>query len=232
MIRHNLEHVRERIADAASRAGRDYEDVTLIAISKTFTADIIEEVIANGVTDIGENKIQEAESKYATIGNKCNWHFVGHLQTNKVKKALPIFHLIHSLDRISLAESLQKRVQIVNKTVDVLVQVNTSGESSKFGISPEHVLAFIENMKKYQNIRIKGLMTIGSFLSDPDGVRPEFVKLADLKKKIEDKIYDHVEMQYLSMGMTSDFEVAIEEGANLVRLGTAIFGKRTYKAKT
>ena len=225
-IRENFLRMQDRITAAAERAGRDVRSVQIVAVSKTKPVSLILEAIDAGVTDIGENRVQEAMGKYDQVDRPAKWHLVGHLQRNKVRQALPIFDLIHSVDSLRLlAEINQRSVQLDCQT-EVLVQVNTSGEPSKYGLAPDAVSDFIANALDYAHVRIKGLMTIGAFLPDPEAVRPSFVLLRTLQEKIGEQRLEGVEMEYLSMGMTNDFEVAIEEGANLVRIGTAIFGER------
>jgi pyridoxal phosphate enzyme (YggS family) len=218
--------MQERITAAAERVGRDGRAVQIVAVSKTKPVIQILEAIDAGVTDIGENRVQEAVGKYDQIDRPAKWHLVGHLQRNKVRQALPIFDLVHSVDSLRLLAEIDRRSAQLDCQTEVLVQVNTSGEPSKYGLVPDAVFDFIENTLNYAHVRIKGLMTIGAFLPDPEAVRPSFVLLRTLQEKIGEQRFEGVEMEYLSMGMTNDFEVAIEEGANLVRIGTAIFGER------
>lgn len=232
----NLDKVKQRITDAAHRSGRLPEAIKLIVVTKGVEVSKIQELIAVGVTDIGENRIQEAEEKYEIItekkhgqikekysDNKCQWHLIGHLQRNKVKSALEMFSLIHSVDSIRLYKEISKRSIDKQHPIKVLLQVNTTGEESKFGIGVDEVLTFIQGTQNYPNVKICGLMTIGIFSNIPEDNRPVFELLRKVSDKIEQEKFDGVEMKYLSMGMTNDFEVAIEEGANLVRIGTAIF---------
>ena len=225
-IRENFLRMQDRITAAAERAGRDARAVQIVAVSKTKPVNLILEAIDAGLTDIGENRVQEAMGKYDQVDRPAKWHLVGHLQRNKVRQALPIFDLIHSVDSLRLLTEIDRRSAQLDCQTEVLVQVNTSGEPSKYGLAPDAVLDFIENALGYAHIRIKGLMTIGAFLPDPEAVRPSFVLLRTLQEEISEQRFEGVEMEYLSMGMTNDFEVAIEEGANLVRIGTAIFGER------
>ena len=218
--------MQDRITAAAERAGRDVRSVQIVAVSKTKPVSLILEAIDAGVTDIGENRVQEAMGKYDQVDRPAKWHLVGHLQRNKVRQALPIFDLIHSVDSLRLLAEIDQRSVQLDCQTEVLVQVNTSGEPSKYGLAPDAVSDFIANALDYAHVRIKGLMTIGAFLPDPEAVRPSFVLLRTLQEKIGEQRLEGVEMEYLSMGMTNDFEVAIEEGANLVRIGTAIFGER------
>ena len=225
-IHENLSQIQDRIAAAAARVGRDPTSIDLVAVSKTKPVSLIVEAINAGVTDIGENRVQEAQSKHPQIDQPVKWHLVGHLQRNKVKQALQIFDLIHSVDSPRLLAEIDRRSAELNRTTDVLIQVNTSAEPSKYGLDPDQTLDFIENAHPYPHVRITGLMTIGAFLPDPEAVRPMFVLLRQLQEKIIAQRFPNVEMDNLSMGMTNDFEVAIEEGANLIRVGTAIFGER------
>ena len=225
-IHENLLQVQDRVAAAAERAGRDPGTVRIVAVSKTKRPSLILEAIDAGVTEIGENQFQEARAKYDQVNRPVKWHFVGHLQTNKAKGALKIFDLIHSVDSLRLLKEINRRSGQMNFQTDVLIQVNTSGESSKYGVQPEQALSFIESALDYSHVRIKGLMTIGPFTPNVDAVRPSFALLSRLQDKIKAQQFAGVEMEYLSMGMTHDFEVAVEEGANIIRIGTAIFGKR------
>jgi hypothetical protein len=201
----------------------------LIGVTKTVNGDIIREAIRLGINDIGENRVQEMVKKYENIQEDVNWHMIGHLQTNKVKYVIDKVYLIHSLDRMSLAKELQKRASNLNITVNTLIQVNIAEEDSKFGLLGDEVIPFIEKILSFNNLRIKGLMTIAPFDENPENVRYVFRQLKGLAKDIEAKGYETVEMKYLSMGMTNDFEIAIEEGSNMVRIGTGIFGERTYR---
>lgn len=225
-IHENLSRIQDRIAAAAVRVGRNPNSIELVAVSKTKPVSLIVEAIEAGITHIGENRVQEAQSKYPQIDHPVKWHLVGHLQRNKVKQALQIFDLIHSVDSPRLLAEIDRRSAESNRTTEILIQANTSAEPSKFGLEPDQTLGFIESAQSYTHIRIKGLMTIGAFLPDPEAVRPMFVLLRQLREKIIAQQFPNVEMNTLSMGMTNDFEVAIEEGANLIRVGTAIFGER------
>jgi pyridoxal phosphate enzyme (YggS family) len=220
-IAKNLESVRERIAAAACRSGRKADDITLIAVTKTRSVDEIKQVIDCGITDIGENYVQEAEVKFSTIGQAVRWHMIGHLQRNKAKHAVELFSLIHSVDSEQLARELGRRAQAIGKTVDVLVEVNISGEETKFGVKPEQVMAFLESIADIQGIHVCGLMGMAPIVNNAEETRPYFAKLKELWDCLPEE-----HRIYLSMGMTQDFEVAIEEGSNMVRIGTAIFGRR------
>ena len=234
-IKNNLTKVWERIAQAAKRSGRDPESIQLVAVSKTVPTEKIIEAVDAGITDIGENRVQEAVQKHQAIYKDAatsllcqpvKWHLVGHLQRNKVKQALELFDMIHSVDSVRLMDAIEKRAAQMGKVVDALVEVNTSAEETKYGIKPEEIVDFMERASQYDNLRIRGLMTIGLFTEDPEAVRLCFQQLRTLRDKVANLNLPHIEMKYLSMGMTTDFEVAIEEGANIVRIGTAIFGAR------
>ncbi len=223
LIEENIKKVEERIARAAHRVGRDADEISLVAVAKTVSAEKIEEAIVCGVRIIGENRVQEAKQKFQRIGSKVDWHMVGHLQTNKVKDALRIFSLIHSLDSLRLAEELEKRAE---KPIDCLIEVNTSQEKTKFGMTPENLSAFFKSIRNLKKVNVIGLMTIGPgwAISDPEASRPCFRLLRDLREKLAQE--SQIQLPILSMGMTSDFEIAIEEGASMIRLGTALFGPR------
>ncbi len=226
-IRKNIQNVKYRIASAAQRVGRNVGSIELVAISKTKPVSAILEAIDAGITDIGENRVQEAATKRSQVNRSVKWHLVGHLQTNKVKQALQMFDLIHSVDSLRLLTEINRRSGQLDCQTDVLVEVNTSGEESKYGLQPNEVQRFMESALECTHVRIKGLMTIGKFLPDPEEVRPSFTLLRKIKETIDSQGYPDIQMKYLSMGMTNDFEVAIEEGADMVRIGSAIFGERT-----
>jgi len=238
-IAENVARVRERLARAAERSGRRGEGIRLVAVAKQIAAAQVKEAIAAGVGEVGENYVQEAAAKQlvlrsevgsplrrvaAEIGAEVRWHFIGHLQTNKAGQAARIFDMIHTVDSVRLAQALARRAQQLGRTLEVLAQVNTSGEGSKFGVAPEEAESLVASIATMTGVQVQGLMTIGLWHPDPERGRPEFRLLADLAKRVQDRT--GVEMQWLSMGMSHDFEVAIEEGANLVRVGTAIFGAR------
>ena len=228
-IAKELDKVRQNIADVAKRSGRNPEDILLLGVTKTVDIDVVEEAIELGITDVGENKPQELSRKYEAIGDRVNWHQIGSLQTNKVKYIIDKVKLIHSLDRVSLAKEIQKRAEKEDLYVDCLVQVNISEEESKHGVFKEEAESFIrECASGYDRIRIKGLMTMAPFDASREEIRSVFKDLKDLSVKISDMNIDNVEMKELSMGMSGDYEIAIEEGATIVRIGTSIFGKRNY----
>ena len=227
MIPANVKMIRERIARCCERIGRDAADVTLVAVAKTFPADAVREVVQAGVGDIGENYVQELLQKRGALGDEgIRWHFIGHLQSNKARVLAPFTYLIHAVDSVGLARELDRRARDSGRILDVLVEVNTTAEGSKFGVRPDNAEALVRSMHPFPNLRIAGLMTIGPFLPDPEGSRPMFRLLRVLRDSIAAVPQDNVTMQHLSMGMTGDFEVAIEEGATIIRIGTAIFGSR------
>lgn len=226
-IRDNLNRVHERVKRALERSGRCGDRVDIVAVTKKIDTPRIEEAIAAGHGLFGENRVQEAKEKIPHFkGKEIEWHMVGHLQRNKVKTALPLFSLIHSLDSLKLASEISRRAVEAEKIADLLVQVNTSGEGSKFGIPPVDVDRFLEQACDLPSIRIKGLMTIGPFTDDEREVRTSFRILRQLFEGARGIRTDNIDMRYLSMGMTADFEIAIEEGSNMIRIGTALFGPR------
>jgi len=226
-ISRNVARVRERIAAAARRAGRNPDEVTLVAVTKGVGLDRVLEAVACGVTHIGENRVQEAAAKFPHLPPGVVRHMVGHLQRNKAKMAVRLFDLIHSLDSLRLAEELNRRALEAGRVMDVLVQVNVSGEPTKYGLSPEEVEALVENMASLPGLRLRGLMTIAPIVEDPEQARPYFRRLRQLGDVILSAATDlKLERLELSMGMTDDFEIAVEEGATIVRIGRAIFGLR------
>lgn len=224
----NLNKLREDIEKTLERLNKPKDYVKLVGVTKTVDVETIEKAIKLGLEDIGENKVQELVEKIDNIGKKVNYHMIGHLQTNKVKYIIDSVSLIHSLDRISLAKEIDKRAGQKNLIIDVLVQVNIAEEESKFGLKVEDVIPFIEEVSKYKNIRIKGLMTLAPYTDDEDLLRKVFRTMTSLKDKVADIKIVNVEMEYLSMGMSNDYKIAIEEGANLIRVGSRIFGDRNY----
>ncbi|WP_352419986.1 YggS family pyridoxal phosphate-dependent enzyme [Proteiniborus sp.] len=223
-----MEIIKEKANKILSRKNLSFNDITLVAVTKTVDTEKINKAIELGITNIGENKVQEIQSKYEQINNKVKWHMIGHLQSNKVKYIIDKVEMIHSLDRMSLAEEIQKRAEEFNVYVNSLVQVNIAEEDSKFGLRKEEVIPFIESISNFNRIRIKGLMTIAPYAEDPEEVRYVFKDLRELFEEIKELNLDNIDMKYLSMGMTNDYEVALEEGANIIRIGTGIFGKRIY----
>lgn len=227
-IADNLSQIEEKIALACERAGRSREEVKLIAVSKTKPVEDIQEAIAYGVRSFGENKVQELKEKMEILGEELDWHLIGHLQTNKVKYIVGKVSLIHSLENMRLAEALDKEAKKRKTTVDVLVEVNVAKEDSKFGIKPEDAEGFIRQVSEFENIRIKGLMTVAPYTDMSEENRKYFKELKKIMVDLNSKNIHNVNMDVLSMGMTGDYEVAIEEGATLVRVGTGIFGNRNY----
>ena len=224
IIKNNLEIINEKIKKAALKVSRNSKGIKLVAVTKTATIEQIKEAISIGVKIIGENKVQEAKEKYQILSADIEWHLVGHLQTNKVKYAVEIFDLIHSVDSIKLAKEIDKRSLQFGMITNVLVEVNVSGEETKYGIKPEEVEPFLKEISEFSRTRVRGLMTIAPIAEDKEEVRPYFRKLRELFEKIKSKNIKNVKMDHLTMGMTEDFEVAVEEGANMVRIGRGIFG--------
>ena len=226
MLKDNIAVVRKNIELACERAGRNPEEVTLIAVSKTKPLSDIEEVIATTDTrDFGENKVQEMVDKYEKVSTPVNWHLIGHLQTNKVKYIVDKACLIHSVDSFNLAKTIEKEAVKRNVTANILIEVNVAEEETKFGVRCEEVLPLIEQIKDLPHVKVKGLMTIAPFVENPEDNRVYFRTLRDLSLDIASK---NIDMSVLSMGMTNDYVVAVEEGATLVRVGTGIFGARNY----
>lgn len=228
MVLENLEEVNKRILSACKRAGRDPKEVTLVAVSKTKPASMIEEAYAAGIRDFGENKVQELCEKYEELPKDIRWHMIGHLQRNKVKQVVHKAVLIHSVDSLRLAEQIEEDAARKELTADILLEVNVAEEESKFGFRLEETESAIRKIALFPHVRIKGLMTIAPFVENSEENRFVFKKLRQFYVDMQSKNIDNVNMNMLSMGMTGDYEVAIEEGATLVRVGTGIFGTR-YK---
>ena len=218
----NLNKVRQRIATACTSMGRDPNSVTLVAVSKTVNVETVQEAVKLGVTDFGENRVAELVHK-RTLMPQVRWHMIGRLQTNKVKDVVGKACLIHSLDRWNLAESLHKRADSLGLTVPVLLQVNVADEEQKAGVSPDQVLPFLQSIDQLPGVKIMGLMTMAPLSDDAEASRPIFRQLAQLRERLQQYEIPNISLQYLSMGMSQDFEVAIQEGANLVRIGSSIF---------
>lgn len=229
MIVQNIEQVRENIRKAADKGHND--NVTLIAVSKTKPVSDIEEAYTTGIRDYGENKVQELDEKYPVLPKDIRWHLIGHLQTNKVKYIVDKVYMIHSVDSYKLAETIEKEAVKHNVEVNILIQVNVANEDTKFGLQYEDTIDEIKKISELKHVHIKGLMTIAPFVENPEENRVHFKRLRELSDTIRDLNMDNVEMNELSMGMTNDYEVAIEEGATLVRVGTGIFGNRIYATK-
>lgn len=228
MLKENLKEVQENILKACEKSGRNPEDVTLIAVSKTKPVSMLQEIYDENIRDFGENKVQELVEKYDELPQDIKWHMIGHLQRNKVKYIVDKVCLIHSVDSYRLAEEINIQAKKKNITVPILVEVNIAEESSKFGIYAEDAIALVEQIAQLENVRIKGLMTIAPFVENPEDNRQYFRNIRQLSVDIAAKNIDNVSMNVLSMGMTGDYMVAIEEGATMVRVGTGIFGERNY----
>lgn len=226
-IKENLDLINEKITIAAEKSGRKREDVLLLAVSKTIDVPRIKEAVDLGLVDLGENKPQEINWKYFEIEN-VRWHQIGHLQTNKVKYIIDKVCLIHSVDSLKLAEEISKRAKAKDITMDVLVEINIAGEEAKSGVPISEAEELAVEISKLDNIRVKGLMTVAPFVENPEDNREYFKQMKKLFVDIKEKNYNNIDMQYLSMGMTNDYEIAVEEGANIVRIGTGLFGVRDY----
>ncbi|MEA2452546.1 MAG: dependent protein [Actinomycetota bacterium] len=219
-----LADVKAKIDAACKRVGRSASEVTLVAVAKTFPADRVAAALDAGVTDIGENRAQELKEKAAVLGTRATWHFIGPLQTNKVRQVVGVAELIHSVDRIGLGEAIARRARSLDLIQDVLVEVNIAAETMKAGVEPQRALALVEQLDALDGLRVRGLMAIPPQTDSPEGARPYFKELAELRDTVHAEIAG---ADHLSMGMSGDFEVAIEEGATVVRVGRAIFGPRT-----
>ena len=228
MIKENLEKVRANVKNASIKGGRRIEDVTLIAVSKTKPVEMLKEAYDAGQRHFGENKVQEIVEKYPQLPDDIKWHLIGHLQTNKVKYIIDKVAMIHSVDSYKLAMEISRQAVKHGVTVDILIEVNVAAEESKFGVSPDDTESLCREISTLPGIRIRGLMTVAPFVSDAEENRPVFSALRQLLVDIDSKNIDNVCMDCLSMGMSGDYEVAIEEGATFVRVGTSIFGERNY----
>lgn len=227
-VKKRIEKIRNRIKQSALRSSRNPSDIRLVAVSKTVAPQDIKSAIDAGVFIFGENYIQEAMQKIDEIADsRLAWHFIGHLQSNKAKYAVRYFDLIHSVDSFKLAKEINSQAKKVNKVQDILVQINIAMESTKSGVSAKDAISLVKDISTLENVSVKGLMTVPPFFNQPETVRPYFKALALIKDRIQKESIKHIEMKELSMGMTGDFEVAVEEGATLVRIGTAIFGERS-----
>jgi pyridoxal phosphate enzyme (YggS family) len=229
MVKENVKIVRDRIREVCSRCGRNPEDVLLLGVTKTFGIKSIREAIEAELFDFGENYAQEFLEKRSQVSDeRVRWHFIGHLQSNKVKYVAGHVHLIHSVDNDRLAGELQKNGEKYGRSFDILIEVHTTDEATKYGVPPEGTLDLVKRIAKFSRVSVRGLMTMGPFSDDPNDSRPSFQQLTALRARIEREGIGNVSMRHLSMGMSHDFEVAIEEGSTIVRVGTAIFGERTY----
>ena len=228
MITENLEQVRRNIVEACKAVNRDPSEVTLISVSKTKPVSMLQEAYDAGSRDFGENKVQEIMDKYPQLPSDIRWHMIGHLQRNKVKYIVDKVALIHSVDSLRLAETIENEAAKHNVTVPILIEVNVAQEESKFGLKTEEVLSLVESIAVLPHINIKGLMTIAPYVEDPEENREIFRELKKLSVDIAAKNINNVNMSVLSMGMTGDYQVAVQEGATMVRVGTGIFGERNY----
>mgnify|MGYP004570409603 FL=1 len=228
MLYENYEKVVENVKKACERSGRNFQDVTIIAVSKTKPLSDVEELLAHGITEFGENKVQEMVDKYEHVSKPVNWHLIGHLQTNKVKYIVDKACLIHSVDSVHLAKEIEKEAAKKDVIVKVLIEVNIAQEESKFGIREDEVYSLIDAIKDMPHVHVMGLMTIAPFVDNPEENRVYFRKMHQLLLDIKSKCIDNIDMSVLSMGMTNDYEIAVEEGATMIRVGTAIFGARNY----
>jgi len=228
VIQSNLSEVEQNILDACKKSGRNREDITLIAVSKTKPVSLLEDAYNAGVRDFGENKVQEMCEKYEVMPKDISWHMIGHLQTNKVKYLIGKTALIHSVDSYKLACEIEKQAAKHDCIMDILIEVNIAEEESKFGLAEEEVIHLVKEIAKLPHVRIRGLMTVAPYVVDSEENRAFFRKIKQLSVDIDNQNIDNVSMDILSMGMTGDYMVAIEEGATMVRVGTGIFGERDY----
>ena len=222
----NIDKIRQRIAAAAARCNRAPDSVKLLAVTKTLAPAVIEQAIKAGLTAFGENYVQEAREKIPVIGQRIQWHMIGHLQTNKAKYVVNLFDYIHSVDRLELAEEINKRARMIGRKINILIEINVSGEETKSGIPAVKSIDLIKEVSGLENVSVKGLMTMAPYSDNPENSRPYFAELRNLRNNIINEGIAGIQMEELSMGMTDDFEIAIEEGATIVRIGRAIFGNR------
>lgn len=232
MLKENLKSVQERIRVAALKAGRNPDEITLIAVSKTKPVDMIQDIYDAGIREFGENKVQEITSKKPQLPDDINWHMIGHLQRNKVRAVIDKACLIHSVDSLRLAQAISTEAVKSNMTVSILLEVNMAGEETKFGFKPDEVHDALQSIAGLPGIYVRGLMTSAPYVSNPEENRQYFRDMRQLCVDLKAKNIDNTSMDYLSMGMTNDFEVAVEEGATHVRVGTAIFGERNYNTQS
>jgi pyridoxal phosphate enzyme (YggS family) len=224
VVRENLKRVKERIASACASSGRDPSEVKIVAVTKTHPVEVVREAIAAGINIIGENRVQEAEEKHSQVEARVEWHLVGHLQRNKVRKALSIFSMIESLDSLRLAKEIEKESAKRDRITPCLIEVNTSGEDTKFGVAPGGLAELVTEVLKLEHIKLVGLMTLGPLTENEDRIRRSFVQLRELRDRVENIFGCY--LPHLSMGMSDDFEIAVQEGATMVRLGRVLFGPR------
>lgn len=228
-IKDNIDNIIQRVVASAERAGRNPQDITVIAVSKTVDAARAREAVEGGLINLGENKVQEMVSKYEQLPNlDIRWHMIGHLQKNKVKYIIDKAELIHSVESIDLANEINKRAIQHGLIAKILIELNIAKEESKFGINDENVYEFIKSLEQFKNLKVMGLMTVAPNSENPEEIRWVFKRMKEIFDNISGMKISNTDMKYLSMGMTNDFEIAIEEGSNIVRIGTAIFGARNY----
>lgn len=229
-IQQNITEVLKKVETTAKKVNKSLDDITVIAVTKTVDVERANEALKAGLNNLGENRVQEFMNKYEQMDNaNINWHIIGHLQTNKVKYIINKVNLIHSVENIGLAEEIDKRSKQHNIITNVLIEMNIGEEESKFGLKKEELFSFLKSIENLENIKILGLMTVAPYKENKEDVRWVFKEMKNLFDKVSEQTYKNVEMKYLSMGMTNDYEIAIEEGANIIRIGTAIFGSRIYK---
>jgi pyridoxal phosphate enzyme (YggS family) len=226
-IAQSIEFINARIESACHRAGRK-NDVKMVAVTKTVDAERIKKALDCGISTIGENKVQEIVDKFSLVDSDVEWHMIGHLQTNKVKYIVDKVAMIQSLDSIRLAEEINKQFDKYGRIIDVLVEINIGGERNKYGVDPDSAIGFIEDVSRFPNIKVCGLMTVAPALADKEEVRPYFRRMKHIFEEVKTRQIKNAEMMFLSMGMTNDFETAVEEGSNMVRIGSGIFGERKY----
>ncbi|MBN1622206.1 MAG: YggS family pyridoxal phosphate-dependent enzyme [Endomicrobiales bacterium] len=228
MIKDNIDLIKNKIADACRRSNRNPGDISVIAVTKTVPVERVKEAIQSGIDEIGENKVQEAQSKIGDLPAAVKKHFIGHLQTNKAKKAVELFDVIQSVDSLRLAQEINKSAAKINKIQDCLLEIKVSEEETKFGLSEEEAVSFLSKIEDLKNLRVLGIMAMAPYFDDKESYRPYFKKAKEIFNKIRENS-KAADFNILSMGMSNDFEVAIEEGSNMVRIGTAIFGARNYQ---
>jgi pyridoxal phosphate enzyme (YggS family) len=228
MIRDNLQQIQMNIRKAAQKANRDEKDILLIAVSKTYSVSDIKEAIKVGCKDFGENRVQELTGKILEVEEPVNWHLIGHLQSNKVKYIIGKTALIHSVDNMKLVQEIQRQSQKANTLTNILLEVNVAKEASKHGVLTEEVIEYVKQISQLSHVRLKGFMTVAPYVQDPEDNRQIFRQLYDLSVDIQKQKFNNISTSLLSMGMSNDYEVAIEEGATMIRIGTSIFGDRDY----
>jgi len=228
MIKENLDNIWKQIESACNKSGRHLNEITLVGVTKTFSSDVIMEAVKHKLFDLGESKVQELIAKKADIPDTVRWHFIGHLQKNKVKHIADFIHLIHSVDSLELAKEIDRQAKKFQRQIPALIEINISDEETKFGIESENTYQLVKEISQLENIKVQGLMTIGNYYEDMELSRTNFKKLKSIFEELKKLDLNNVEMKHLSMGMSHDFPVAIEEGATMVRIGTALFGERYY----